>query len=687
NANYMAPKEVACAHRARGFVNTRRLVVCCDGTWNDANQGSGPPTNVSRLSGAFAQKCCSGMPQVVYYHRGAGTETSKVAHLIGGAFGVGVAQHIADSYRFICDNYNPGDEIIIIGFSRGAFTARSVGDMVCALAFLNRTGLDQLPHIFRDYRHWNQWHKEPFDEDKHLVGITLENLKKLKRFEAWKKRTQTQSGMTNGGAAEEVTQLPSQSEESLAKELRKRKKELYEQMAAMVDDGKPDVKAIAAAYRDMLAEYKLLVDSLQAVPPGSNNFQYVPIKDGHVKAIGVWDTVGSLGIPKIPPFYHSRRRDEEIRFASLDVDAGVEYAFHAIALDEWRTPFDCTMWGRRDNRKTQLRQVWFPGTHNNVGGGWEDQQIATIALAWMADQLTSIGVEFSRPEMKRIFYDILPKAKARKWGMGVIRNPDVVTSYPDRIWGYIAAPVRLVTKGTTDYPTRTPGGYKEDNGKEKLVDPNELVHPCVRIRYLYGGLTMDDKGPWTCRALTERGYRLERRDTPATAIRESRVPSAVDPYLTVRGPVTPYYDTPPAVSTAGTDDHPFVKVQQPGEDELYQLPEPRSYWVWKHKNGSELPEEHIGMWERMFIKINEKLVRWQERADAAAPREQKSLFQRARGAIRRVFDAIKSPFVSVRQPPMTEAAKRKDKYIPETYGYHDFVSWQKGDTKKVATQA
>jgi len=69
------------------------------------------------------------MSQIVYHHPGAGTETPKVTRALGGAFGIGVAQDIAESYRFICNNYNTGDEIVTIGFSRGAFTARSVAAM------------------------------------------------------------------------------------------------------------------------------------------------------------------------------------------------------------------------------------------------------------------------------------------------------------------------------------------------------------------------------------------------------------------------------------------------------------------------------------------------------------------------------------------------------------------------------
>jgi hypothetical protein len=113
-----------------------------------------------------------------------GTQISKVAHYLGGLFGIGVTQDIVESYRFICDNYNPGDEIIIIGFSRGAFTARSVAGMVCALGFLNRSGLDQLPHIFHDYETWQDWGGADYDPEHHLVGFTVENKKRLERFQA-----------------------------------------------------------------------------------------------------------------------------------------------------------------------------------------------------------------------------------------------------------------------------------------------------------------------------------------------------------------------------------------------------------------------------------------------------------------------------------------------------------------------
>jgi len=192
----------------------------------------------------------------------------------------------------------------------------------------------------------------------------------------------------------------------------------------------------------------------------------------------------------------------------------------------------------------------------------------------MADQLTSIGVEFSKVEMNRIFYGLRPGATACKWGMGAIHNPAGATSYSDKIWVFFAAPYRKIKNGNTEYPTRRPGGYNTaDDYDDLLTDPNELVHPCVRIRYLYGGQTLDNAGQWNCRALNAHGYKLKAQSSPATPIRPSRVDGAILPYPTVDGAVTPFYDTPP--SNIGSDTI-AVRTEQPnGLDDLYILPNPK----------------------------------------------------------------------------------------------------------------
>jgi hypothetical protein len=93
-----------------------------------------------------------------------------------------ILQDIVECYRFICDNYAVGDEIVLIGFSRGAFTARSVADMVCTLGFLNHAGIEQLPHIFNDYKQLLTWKNGfQFDEKKHFLGFTLENAERVEK--------------------------------------------------------------------------------------------------------------------------------------------------------------------------------------------------------------------------------------------------------------------------------------------------------------------------------------------------------------------------------------------------------------------------------------------------------------------------------------------------------------------------
>ncbi len=128
-----------------------------------------------------------------------------------------------------------------------------------------------------------------------------------------------------------------------------------------------------------------------------------------VQAVAVWDTVGSLGIPQISwlarmGMPHSTK---EYRFTDTNLTGIIRHAFQALALDEHRGPFSPAVWERTNMNKTtlDLRQVWFPGAHSNVGGGYDDQEIANITLAWMMDQLASIGVSFKDEYIDQIFAD------------------------------------------------------------------------------------------------------------------------------------------------------------------------------------------------------------------------------------------------------------------------------------------
>jgi len=84
----------------------KKLVLCCDGTWNSADQksnGQPCPTNVVKLGYRIAKRDDSGVPQIVYYGQGVGTG-NLVDRVSGGAFGRGLEDNIHDAYRFLISN-------------------------------------------------------------------------------------------------------------------------------------------------------------------------------------------------------------------------------------------------------------------------------------------------------------------------------------------------------------------------------------------------------------------------------------------------------------------------------------------------------------------------------------------------------------------------------------------------------
>jgi Uncharacterized alpha/beta hydrolase domain (DUF2235) len=123
---------------------TRQLIICCDGT-NNTLTGGAKDTNVTKLCDLLAP---DELGQQLYYDPGVGNPAELPAasltdrlsrsyeRLRGLAFGRGVYQNIADAYLFLMRYYQPGDQIFLWGFSRGAFTARSIGGLVTQFGLL-----------------------------------------------------------------------------------------------------------------------------------------------------------------------------------------------------------------------------------------------------------------------------------------------------------------------------------------------------------------------------------------------------------------------------------------------------------------------------------------------------------------------------------------------------------------------
>ncbi len=131
----------------------KRLVVCCDGTWNELK--SSYPTNVVKMAQSVKYIADDGTPQIVFYQEGVGSDTTSIVeHLGGGAFGWGIDKLIQDGYRFLSINYNitHQDEIYLFGFSRGAYIVRCLAGMIYNSGLLSREHIRKTPLAYQMYR-------------------------------------------------------------------------------------------------------------------------------------------------------------------------------------------------------------------------------------------------------------------------------------------------------------------------------------------------------------------------------------------------------------------------------------------------------------------------------------------------------------------------------------------------------
>jgi uncharacterized protein (DUF2235 family) len=138
----------------------RRLIVCCDGTWQDLDQFY--PTNVVKMAQAIKPLDSDNnnhIHQIIYYDEGLGTKQmggdsiiDTLIKLGGGALGLGIDHKVQDAYRFLCMNYEPNDEIYLFGFSRGAYTVRCLAGLIYNSGLLHREFIRHVPQAYELYR-------------------------------------------------------------------------------------------------------------------------------------------------------------------------------------------------------------------------------------------------------------------------------------------------------------------------------------------------------------------------------------------------------------------------------------------------------------------------------------------------------------------------------------------------------
>lgn len=154
------------------MTRAKRIVICCDGTWNEPDE---IPTNVTKIVRSILPRAADGMHQVVFYDEGVGNG-GKIDKYVGGAFGSGLEKNVLDCYRFLTNNYKIGDEIYAFGFSRGAYTARAFVGMVYAVGLLEKKDLDQMRKAYKYYRtepakRTSNLYQHNYRPEIHMIGV------------------------------------------------------------------------------------------------------------------------------------------------------------------------------------------------------------------------------------------------------------------------------------------------------------------------------------------------------------------------------------------------------------------------------------------------------------------------------------------------------------------------------------
>jgi uncharacterized protein (DUF2235 family) len=304
----------------------KRIILLLDGTWNDADLGESDtnivrmreiiarsldaksaliPHGTNALTASSDQKVVTGrtfqdVEHLVFYERGVGTGP-LLDRMKGGSFGDGLAGNIRRAYKFLSFYYEKGDQIFVFGFSRGAYTARSLVGYIAAAGLLRREKCT--PDL--EAKAWEYYRTAPNDR---MPGTWAE-------------------------------------------------------LTPSVND-----------------RGELKIDCL-----------------------GVFDTVGALGVP-LPAFYRVNRGRYE--FHNVELSSITNVNLHAIAIDEHREPFEAAIWRKPKFKSfaTVTEQVWFAGAHADIGGGYineEDrlqkhpQALDDLPLDWMFKRLIAYFPDFS----------------------------------------------------------------------------------------------------------------------------------------------------------------------------------------------------------------------------------------------------------------------------------------------------
>jgi uncharacterized protein (DUF2235 family) len=330
------------------------LVLCFDGTWNTWKSH----TNVSRVYSQIADISTGCLRQRKFYDEGVGT--AWYDRIRGGVLGAGLDRNIRQGYAWLatmyqCEGKGPspstsravvpdptrrrngdllatplpesklefltGSDIYILGFSRGAFTARSLAGLINFLG---------IPLI-----------------DPAAIAADQELADQAQVKDAW---------------------------------------DLYATRPTPNERDSVRTGTADSALKDRIAKHNEAATAFRLRPTTC-----YPVR---LHCLGVWDTVGALGIPRVFDYRWIPRFSTKYQFHDTTLGEAVRNAYHAVAIDEQRLPYKATLWEKAKSTTERVEQRWFSGAHANVGGGYEDDLLPAPPLEWLATMAAGCGLEF-----------------------------------------------------------------------------------------------------------------------------------------------------------------------------------------------------------------------------------------------------------------------------------------------------
>ncbi|MBF0181712.1 MAG: DUF2235 domain-containing protein [Magnetococcales bacterium] len=395
----------------------KNILFCADGTWNgpdDDEDKDGVPdiTNVLKIffnldgqntlgqsaldneQERTATNASGETIQIAKYLHGVGDSNNWLNRMLGGGFGMGVISRIVRGYTFLSRHYQPGDRIFLIGFSRGAYTARALGGMIVGQGLFHPATVN-----FAD------------KAEVYRLGVA-----------AWHRYRKQQTHTAN---------------------------------------------AHSHSFLPHLAE--LLAELPGWFARDLTDADFVP---ANIEGIGVWDTVGAMGIP----VFREGEQVDLFRFADNRLSPKVAHGLHLVSVDERRGDFAPTFWDPRDG----VTQILMPGAHSDVGGGYPVQGnqsgLSDGGLNCMTNWCRNLGVRFSATPDIVAHPDPMHGVAHKPWNSPPFDvMPQRSRDFPDHMCVHVSVLERWNAPAVVANPGEAPAPYRPTNLGSFLQPNGQLI--------------------------------------------------------------------------------------------------------------------------------------------------------------------------------------------------------------------